>query len=129
MPLEELFDHDDVAKKPTMVPTEADVENINIGTTDNPKMVKLLKSISPKMKGKYVALMAEFSDLFSWDYLDLKVYDKNIIQHTTSVKPDHKPFSQKLRKINPKLLPSIEKEVNRLYKVGIVVPIGFSEWM
>jgi len=29
------------------------------------------------MKGKYIALMAEFSDVFSFDYSDLKVYDKN----------------------------------------------------
>lgn len=33
-----------------------------------------------------------------------------------------------MRRINAKLLPSIEKEVNRLYKVGIIVPIRFSDW-
>ena len=67
--------------------------------------------------------------MFAWDYSDLKVYDKNIIQHTIPIKPDQKPFRQKLRRINPKLLPSIEKEVNRLYKAGIIVPIIFSDWI
>ena len=56
-------------------------------------------------------------------------YDKNIIQHTIPVKLDQKPFHQKLRRINPKLLPSIEKEVNKLYKYGIIFPIQFFEWM
>jgi len=34
-----------------------------------------------------------------------------------------------MRRINPKWLSSIEKEVNRLYKSGIIFPIFFSEWM
>jgi len=43
------------------------------------------------------------------------------------IKPNQKPFRQKLRRINPKLLPSILKDVNRLYKSGIIVPISFSD--
>ena len=69
----------------------------------------------------------EFSDVFAWDYSDLKVYEKNIIQHTIPIKLDQKPFRQNMRRINPKLLPSIEKEVNILYKAGIIVPIRFSD--
>ena len=55
VPLEELFDRDDVAKKPTMVPTKKGVEDVNIGTAENPKMVKLSKSFSSKTKGKYMS--------------------------------------------------------------------------
>lgn len=58
--------------------------------------------------------------MFAWDYSDLKVYNKDIIQHTIPIKPNQNPFRQKLRRINPKLLPSIEKEVNKLYKAGII---------
>lgn len=43
VPLEELFDLDDVSKKPTLVPIEKGVEDVNIGATDKPKMVKLSK--------------------------------------------------------------------------------------
>ena len=59
----------------------------------------------------------------------MKTYDTNIIQHTIPIKPNQKPFRQKLRRINPKLLPSIEKEMNRLYKAGIIIPIRFSDWI
>ena len=65
--------------------------------------------------------------MFGWDYLDLKVYEKNIIQCTIPIKLDQKPFRKKLRRINLKLFSSIEKEVNRLYKAGIIVPIRFSD--
>eukprot|EP00253_Pinus_taeda_P014994 PITA_14994 len=112
-----------------MVPIGKGVEDVNIGTANNPKMVKLSKSLSLETKGKYMSLMREFIDAFAWDYLDLKFYDKSIIQHTIPIKLDQNPFRQKLKRINPKLLPSIEKEVNRLYNSGIIVPIWFSEWM
>jgi len=64
------------------------------------------------VKAKYISLLYSFSDVFSYDYRDLKEYDKSIIQHIIPIKPNQNPFCQKLRRINPKLLPSIEKEVN-----------------
>eukprot|EP00253_Pinus_taeda_P025957 PITA_25957 len=128
IPLEELFDQDDVACKPTLQPTKKGVEEVNIRTTANPKLVKLSKALPPKIKDKYISLLSSFADVFAWNYSDLKTYDTNIIQHTIPIKPNQKPFRQKLRRLNPKLLPSIEKEINRLYKSGIIVPIIFSDW-
>jgi hypothetical protein len=86
--LEELFDQDYAVKKLTMVSTEARVEDIKIGMDEKPKMVKLSKSLNPEMKGKYTTLLDEFSYVFAWDYSDLKVYDKSIIQHTIHIKPN-----------------------------------------
>lgn len=129
IPLEELFDQDDVARKPTLVPTDKEVEDVNLGTTDQLKLVKLSKTLSTETKTKYVKLLSKFSNVFVWDYSDLKVYDKKIIQHTIPIKLDQKTFRQNFRRINPKLLPSIKKEVNRLFKAGIIVPIRFSDWI
>jgi len=129
IPLEELFDQDDVAHKPTLQPIEKGVEDVNIGTTEHAKMVKMSKALPPKVKAKYISLLSSFAYVFAWDYSNLKTYDTNIIQHTISIKPNQKPFRQKLRRLNPKLLPSIEKEVNRLYELGIIVPIHFSDWI
>ena len=106
-PLEELFDQDDVVRKLTLVPTNKGVEDVNLGIADQPKLVKLLEIFSPEIKVKYINLLSEFSDVFAWDYLYLKVYDKNIIQHTIPIKLDQKHFRKQLRRINPKLLPSI----------------------
>lgn len=118
-----------MAKKPTLQPTEKGFEDVNIATAEDPKMVKLSKSLPPEVKAKYVSLLSSFADAFAWDYSYLKTYDTNIIQHTIPIKPNQKPFRQKLRRINLKLLPLIEKEVNRLYKEGIIVPIRFSDWI
>ena len=74
-------------------------------------------------------LLKEFQDVFVWNYEDLKSYDTVIIQHTISLKENQNPFRQKLRRINPLLFPSIEKEIKIMYGVKIIAPIRFSDWV
>ena len=94
-----------------------------------PKIVKISKFLSADMKIKYVEMMKRFIDVFAWSYADLKQYDSSIIQHTIPIKPNEKPFKHKLRRINPLLMPLIEKEVKKLFDVKIIVPIRFSNWL
>ena len=124
-PLEDIFDSNDVPKKPKIQPLNAAVEDCNIGLAEKPKMIKLSKSLPPDQKPKYVDLFKEFQDVFAWSYEDLKSYDTSVIQHTIPLKPNQKPFKQKLRIINPVLLPLIEKEVKRMFEAGIIAPIIF----
>ena len=47
MLLEKLFDKNDVAKNPKITTREEDMEDYNIGTKEESKMVKLSKTLSP----------------------------------------------------------------------------------
>lgn len=69
-----------------MQPLSAQIEDCNIGTEHNPKMIKLYKALPPDQKLKYVELFKEFQDVFAWSYEDLKSYDTSIIQHTIPLK-------------------------------------------
>ena len=111
VPLEEMFDQNDVARTPRVAPTETEVEDFNIGTTDDPKFINISKNLPKKAKGEDIALLKKYSKVFAWKYEDLKVYDTSVIQHTIPIKEYAKPFRQKLRRINPLLLPLFEKEV------------------
>ena len=79
VPLEEIFDFNDVARKPKMEPIEAEIEECNIGSEQEPKMIKLSKTLPAHIKQKYLELFKEFNDVFSWSYEDLKSYDMEII--------------------------------------------------
>jgi len=129
VPLEDFFDFNYVAKKLKIEASGQEVEDCNIGTEEKHRMVKLSKSLPPEKKLKYIELFKEYSDVFTWGYKDLKAYDINMIQHRIPIKEDQKPFRQKLRRINPKLLPLIEKEIKKMYDAKIIVPLCFSKWV
>ena len=77
-------------------------------------MIKISRFLSADMKFKYIEMMRSFMDVFSWSYADLKQYDPSIIQHTIPIKENEKPFKQELRRINPLLMPLIEREIKKL---------------
>ena len=57
------------------------------------------------------------------------MYDTNVIQHTIPIKEGAKPFKQKLGRINPLLLPLIEREVKKLFEENIIVALRHSRWL
>jgi hypothetical protein len=127
--LERLFDRNDVVVKVKGSNEEVDVTECNLGTEENPKYVKLSSSLSKEKRVEYVKLLKEFVDVFSWKYEDLQTYDTSIIEHKIPLKDETKPFRQKLRQINPMLLPIMEKEVKKLLDAKIIIPLRYSEWV
>jgi len=129
VPLEYSFDSNDVAMKPKMEPLIADIEECNVITKEKPNHIKISKALPLDEKIKYMSLFKEFQDVFAWSYENLKSYDTSIIQHKIPIKEDHKPFKQKLRRINPILMPLIEKEIKRMYDAQIIAPIRYLVWV
>ena len=65
-PLKEMFDFNDVGKKPKIESTENDVEEYNIGSPKEPKMIKISKNLPPHIKQRYIELFKKFKDVFVW---------------------------------------------------------------
>jgi hypothetical protein len=124
-----LFDRNDVAVKGKGQTEDVDVAECNIGTEEDPKFVKLSSSLSREKRAEYTELLKEFADVFSWTYEDLRTYDTTVIEHKIPLKEEAKPFRQKLRQINPMLLPIMEREVKKLLDAQIIVPLRYSEWV
>jgi hypothetical protein len=129
VPLERLFDHNDVSKKVVIQTEEIDVEDYDISSYANPRLVKVSRKLSKKKKEAYIELMKKYSDIFACSSEDLKVFDTKLIQHKIPLKPGSKLVKQKFRKFNPLLLPIIEKELKRLLEAKIIVPLRYSEWV
>ena len=51
------------------------------------------------------------------------------MQHKIPLKLDTKLVRQKLRHLNPMLLPIIEKEFKKLWEDKIILPLRFSNWV
>lgn len=127
--MEEIFDSNDVARSPKVAPSDAKVEEFNIGTKEDPKVIKLSKNLTKEYKERYIKLMKEFYDVFAWNYDDLKVYGPGMIQHTIPIQKNVKTFKKKLKRMNPLLLPPIEKEIKKLFESKVIVCLRFSKWL
>ena len=57
VPLEELFDSNDVAQNPDVTPNEDEDEYCNIEMKQELKVIKLSKSWYPKNRENYIILM------------------------------------------------------------------------
>eukprot|EP00253_Pinus_taeda_P009612 PITA_09612 len=129
VPLENLFDHNDVPYKPAKKENESAVHRHNIRSPDNPEYINLSTHLSAAQSSEYCTSMKQFADIFAWEYNDLKIYDTKIIQHKVPLEKNTIPFKQKLRPINPLLLPLIENEIKKLLDSKIIVPLRYSKWI
>jgi len=93
VPIERIFNHNDVPVKLPDPKKEAEVTNCNIGTATNPKHVKLSKFLLEKYRAKYEELLKEFTDIFARKYKYIRMFDETIIQHNIPLKQNVKPFN------------------------------------
>jgi hypothetical protein len=65
VPLERLFGRNDVVVKIKGSTEDTDVTECNLGIEEDPKYVKLSRSLSKEQMDEYVNLLREFDDVFS----------------------------------------------------------------
>ena len=102
---------------------------INIGTPENPKIVKIGKGTSVEESKKLTNLLHKYQDVLAFSYDELKGYREDVMEHTIPLKDENaKPFRQKLRQINPKLAPLVQKELAKMLATGIIAQTRHSTW-
>ena len=79
VPLEDLFDHNDIPFKPTKREQDLAVQEQNIGSQIHPKLINLPNELTTDQRSKFCILIKEFTDIFALEYNELKTYDTNII--------------------------------------------------
>lgn len=101
----------------------------NLGTNEDPKMVRIGKACNSQEREDMLQLLREYKDVISWSYEELKIYDSNIITHDIPLRPDAKPFRQRKIPVNPIIELLIMKEVKKLLDAKIIFPIHHSTWV
>jgi hypothetical protein len=130
--LEKFYDLQDKFKKLVNYKTNSSslsYEKVNLETKDNLQCINLGVGCSEQEKDAFIKLFKEFKDVFAWTYDDLKTFNPNIIQHVIPLKLQTLPFQQKLRKMHPKLEPTIKNELNKLLNDKIIFPVRHTQWV
>lgn len=68
VPLERLFDSNDFVVNSKKIHQEGEMEDCNLGTHQEPNMVRLSKGVVKYYKEKYIDLFKKYMDVFSWTY-------------------------------------------------------------
>jgi hypothetical protein len=92
VPLEILFDGNDVLVKGRVSNGDTETTECNIGSQEKPRFFKLSSSLTREQKAKYTELLKEFTDVFAWTYEDLNTYDTSVIKNKIPLKEGAKPF-------------------------------------
>jgi len=77
----------------------------------------------------YTDLVKEFRDVFFWSYEEMPGIDPQIVEHEIRTYPDVKPVRQCLRAVNPRKVPAIKAEVEKLLNAGFIYLVPLTEWV
>jgi hypothetical protein len=73
--------------------TSADeLEEVNIGPGDKPRLTFVSKKLDPSLRELMIALLKEYSDCFAWDYTEIPRLDRSIVEHRLHLKKGFQPF-------------------------------------
>ena len=74
-------------------------------------MIKISKNLSEKERGKLVALLKKYKDIFAWSYQEMSGLSPNFVLHKLKVDPHAKPVKQLPRKYRLDVEEKIKLEV------------------
>jgi hypothetical protein len=101
---------------------------VNIGSDQEPRMIKVGKTTPIEEIKEIVKLLKEYRDVLAFSYDELEVYREDVIQHVIPLKEENKPFRHKLRKMNPKLAPLVQNELQKMLEACIIAQTRHSSW-
>ncbi|KAM2893649.1 hypothetical protein FF1_008976 [Malus domestica] len=117
----ELEDHRPQVKDP--------LEEINVGTTDDPRPLFISALLPQQMKDELRVLLEEFKDCFAWSYHKMPGLDHTLAEHKLRIKPGCKPFRQPPRRFSTEVQLGIKDKLVRLLKDGFIRTARYVEWL
>jgi hypothetical protein len=63
------------------------------------------KTLETDHRDEMIGLLNEYSDCFTWNYIEMQGLSHEIVEHWLPIRSDFRPFKQKARTFRPDLLP------------------------
>ena len=103
---------------------QEELVEVNLGNDDeDEKMAKISKNSSEKERGRLVALLKEYKDVFAWSYQEMPGLSPNLVVHKLKVDPNVKPMKQPLRNYCLDVEEKIKLEVQKFLKAKFIEEI------
>jgi len=69
-----------------------ELEAIDIGDGDKPRLTYVSAKLDPEYKQKLVSLLKEYKDCFALEYYEMLGLDRKLVEHQLPIKPGYQPF-------------------------------------
>lgn len=100
-----------------------EIDQVNIWTNDEPKILNLSKHSSLPENEKLLSLLHEFLDVFAWSYSNIKGFDPAVINHAIPLKREFNRVKKTKRPLNPTLGATIRAQLEKFLATHIIIPI------
>ena len=105
------------------------LEEINIGTTSDPRMLSIVKELLQDQREAMIALLTEYKDVFAWSHEDMKGLNPKFYQHKINLETDAKPVQQRRYRMNPNYAAHLKEEIDKLLKAGFIRLVKQATWL
>ena len=119
--------NDKQEKRPVQISQQ--IKEINLGTEEEPQMVKIADTADAAESQKWVEFLKQYKSIFAWSYRDMQGLDPEIIMHSLPIKSDCKPVKQKLRRMRPELSSKVKEEIDKQLEAGLLEVVDYPEWL
>ena len=107
---------------------EALFKNLNLGTTEDPKLVKIAKDLG-EYETKVKDLLLQFKDVFAFTYKDMKGIPPYVCEHKIELQPEAKHVRQMCYRGNPNYAAKVKEEFDLYLEAWFIYPVDKTEWL
>ncbi|MCO5563630.1 hypothetical protein L7F22_017277 [Adiantum nelumboides] len=112
-----------------LLPDDQEGEEWNLGSEEDPKMIKINKHLKKELKDKAWSLFLKFKDVFAWEHIDLKGVDPKVCQHRIPLKPDARSIKLQRYKMDPSYVKKVKEEIDNLLKARLIIEVESNDWL
>ena len=100
---------------------QEEIVEVNLGDgEEDEKIVKISKNLSEKERGRLVALLKEYKNVFTWSYQEMPGLSSNLVVHMLKMDPNVKSVKQPLRKYRLDVEEKIKLKVQKILKAKFI---------
>ncbi|XP_008223134.1 PREDICTED: uncharacterized protein LOC103322954 [Prunus mume] len=126
---EEVLDFAPAALDDSLPEVEDPLQEINLGTGEDPRPTFISALLKEPLKKELVALLQEFKDCFAWHYHEMPGLDRNLVEHKLPIKEGYLPVKQARRRMSMDTELKVKEEIERLLKAGFIRPAIYADWL
>ena len=104
-------------------------EPFNMGTDENPRILHILKHVTPKERRELEKILTKYSKIFAWMYDNMPDIDRDIAQHYILTREGHKPVKQNLQRLRLEWAQLVKEDIEKHIKAKFLEVVDYPEWL